>query len=141
MITLEAPKVSIDLSSSEKDKLQERYSASVRSLLGSIQRLAQARTPKRTGRLRAGYSIHIGGSFPRLEGRIINPIPYFKFVEYGWKLRRGGRKVGAAGVLGLRRVRGIRMFSSSMEEHKQDLDRLETDFANDFRDILKVKSL
>jgi Bacteriophage HK97-gp10, putative tail-component len=71
----------------------------VREITNRVAAAAAAGTPRRTGRLAAGWAVRPGYSDPGTSV-IVNTVPYARFVEYGTRRRRGAAMLGRAMAAG-----------------------------------------
>jgi hypothetical protein len=121
------------------NRLQTKYSALMRQYADDIVVRASQLTPVRTGRLRAGYQVAISGRYPMMMARIMNPVPYFNYIEYGRRVK-GVKEVyrgrGYRGI-GKEKTDGVRMLGRSIDENAQRLDELHQNFEHEFSEVIQ----
>lgn len=116
----------VKASSMNMNRLEQKGQQQLKEYAERVVRDAQTLTPFRSGRLRAGYRTQVSGRFPNMQVQISNPIPYFEFVEYGWKIPRAiaPKKTSIAGQY---------MLTKSLATHEPELDEL----TETFQDMLQ----
>lgn len=145
-ITLNLTKTVSDVSPSDMNKIHSAYIGTLRNCLEKIKYSAQEKTPVKTGRLKRGFRIITTGFYPRIIASVVNPVPYFSFIENGRKValkRNIERKRVQPNIPTNQkdRINGVRMLQRSIEEHRSEINSIENDFTEEFLSLIKTKKV
>jgi len=133
-----------DVSLSDINQMNQRFTGILRSCLERIKKSAQQKTPVKTGRLREGFRIQTSGTYPTIKALVVNPIPYFSFIEYGkkasYKKNLERKKIQPNIPPGQQeRTEGVRMLQRSIDEHRDEIRNVENEFIEGYLSLIRTK--
>lgn len=137
-ITLSFPNKRIGIDESQAQSRLSIYYSQLRTVFEKIIRLAQTRTPVKTGKLRDSYRQRINLSPQSIIAGIDNTQSYFTYVENGiGAMKDASIPIQKVGSENLGR-QGVHMLNSSIDEYQRDLDSTTNSFLNDYERLIGV---
>lgn len=137
-ITLSFPHKRIGIDESQSQSRLSIYYSQLRSIFEKIIRVAQTRTPVRTGKLRESYRQRINVSSQSIIAGIDNTREYFTYVENGFgqgAMKDASISKTQVGVNTFGR-QGVHMLGTAIEEYQEELNSATNAFLNDYKRLI-----